>query len=123
MQKERCPPGYAKNWEVIKITEQEIKTVLQATGYPVAYHHFSSAQKPPFVVYLIGGKSGIGADNTVYQRKKTIRIELYTNKKDLKAEGRVESVLDAAGLFYSSEEVWIESEKLYQINYESEVFE
>lgn len=36
-------------------------------------------------------------------------------------EQKVESVLDANGIFYDKTEVWIESEKLYEVLYQFEL--
>ena len=46
-----------------------------------------------------------------------MRLELYTDCKDLAAEQKVEDVLDAAGIFYNKSETWIGSEKLYEVLY------
>lgn len=103
------------------MTEQEIKKALDATGYPVAYHHFTEAKKPPFLVYLVGRKRAERADDELYQKIKKIRIELYTDKKDQKAESTVEKALEPLEMIWESDEEWIESEELYQISYEGEV--
>ena len=34
---------------------------------------------------------------------------------DLEAEAKVEAVLDAAEIFYNKSEVWIPSERLYEV--------
>ena len=50
-----------------------------------------------------------------------IHIELHTDCKDLSAEQKVEAVLDKQGIFYEKSEVWIESEKLYEVLYSFEM--
>ena len=50
-----------------------------------------------------------------------VNIELYTDTKDPSVEQKVESVLDANGIFYDKTEVWIESEKLYEVLYQFEL--
>ena len=50
-----------------------------------------------------------------------MNIELYTDSKDLTVEQKLETVLDAHGLFYDKTEVWIESEKLYEVLYSFEM--
>ena len=39
---------------------------------------------------------------------------------NLSAEQKVEAVLDGHGIFYEKSEVWIESEKLYEVLYQFE---
>ncbi|PGA85994.1 hypothetical protein COL93_29700, partial [Bacillus toyonensis] len=47
-----------------------------------------------------------------------VNIELYTTRKDLVAEAKLEKVLDDHEIPYESYETFIESEKLYQKLYE-----
>lgn len=37
--------------------------------------------------------------------------------KDLAVEQQLEEVLDEHGIFYNKSEIWIESEKLYEVLY------
>ena len=46
-----------------------------------------------------------------------MHLELYTDRKDPDTEKLVEAVLDSHGIFYDRTEVWIESEKLYEVLY------
>ena len=50
-----------------------------------------------------------------------VHIELYTDLKDLSVESAVEAVLDSHGIFYQKSEVWIESERLYEVLYTFEM--
>lgn len=56
----------------------------------------------------------------MYFKASEVNIELYTDYKDLSAEQKVEAVLDGHGIFYEKSEVWIESEKLYEVLYSFE---
>ncbi len=47
-----------------------------------------------------------------------VDIELYTDEKDLELEDRIEVVLNAHELFWNKSEVWIETEKLYEVLYQ-----
>ena len=96
----------------------ELKKILDATGYPVAYSHFNSPQATPFVVYLTDTEPNVIADNKVYHKVTDVTIELYTKKKDLAAEQKLESLLDANEIPYQPYQVYIESEKLFQKIYE-----
>ena len=50
-----------------------------------------------------------------------LSIELYTDEKDPELEDRVEAVLNDHELFWNKSEVWIESEKLYEVLYQMTV--
>ena len=52
-----------------------------------------------------------------YWRNYEVHIELYTDAKDPEVEGSVDAVLDEHGIFYDKTEVWIDTEKLYEVLY------
>lgn len=90
---------------------------------PFAYDHFAEgeAPEPPFICYLLPGSNNFSADGVVYFKVNEIRIELYTDTKDLSVEQAVEAVLDRHGFFYEKSETWIESERLYEVLYSFEL--
>ena len=47
--------------------------------------------------------------------------QLYTDEKNPETESWVETVLDGQVIFYDRTEVWIESEKLYEVLYSIEL--
>ena len=105
------------------MTKPEILRMLKGIGLPVAYDHFAEgeAPKPPFMVYLYPKADNFSADGSPYFKQDVLHIEVYTNKKDISLEERVEAVLERNGLFYAKSETWIPSEKLYEVLYETEV--
>ena len=98
---------------------EKLLSVLDSIGIPYAYDHFTEGEspEPPFLCYLLPGSSNFSADGKVYHRVSEVRLELYTDYKDLASEQKVEDALDAAGLFYNKTETWIDSEKLYEVLY------
>ena len=58
------------------------------------------------------------ADDVVYNKIDNLQIELYTLKKDLVAEKKLEDLLDLNEIAYETAETWIEEEKLFQKIYE-----
>lgn len=95
----------------------ELTALLKELGIPFAYDHFAEGESPdpPFICYLLPESHNFAADGRVYHKITEVRIELYTDYKDLSAEQSVEAVLDAHGIFYDKSETWIESEKLYEV--------
>lgn len=104
------------------MTLTELKKLLDATGYPVAYSHFNEAKPVPYICYLVTYSPNFHADNKTYHKINSVDIELYTDKKDLHAESIVESILDANEVPYDSDEDFIESEKLFRKIYEVRLF-
>ena len=105
------------------MTIENLVEMLQETGIPFAYDHFAEGEspEPPFLCYLLPGSNNFAADGKVYFKINQVRIELYTDSKDLSVERKVEMVLDESGIFYNKSEVWIQSEKLYEVLYSFEV--
>lgn len=105
------------------MTMEELVAMMQKTGIPFAYDHFAEGESPdpPFICYLLPGSNNFAADGKVYFKINQVRIELYTDSKDLAVERKVEAVLDDSGIFYNKSEVWIQSEKLYEVLYSFEV--
>lgn len=102
---------------------KKLLSVLDSIGNPYAYDHFAEGESPdpPFLCYLLPGSSNFSADGKVYHRVSEVRLELYTDYKDLASEQKVEDALDAAGLFYNKTETWIDSEKLYEVLYSFDI--
>ena len=98
---------------------EELLQMLEEMVLPFAYHHFAEGEspEPPFVCYLLPGSNNFSADGKVYYKINEVHIELYNDWKDLAVEQGVEAVLDEHGVFYNKSEVWIESEKLYEVLY------
>ena len=105
------------------MTIENLVEMLQELKIPFAYDHFAEGEnpEPPFICYLLPGSNNFAADGKVYFRINQVRIELYTDSKDLAVERKMEMVLDESGIFYNKSEVWIQSEKLYEVLYSFEV--
>ena len=105
------------------MTYDAIVEMLEEVGLPLAYDHFSEGESPdpPFLVFLFPSSDNFSADGIVYQKIDALHIELYTDRKQPDVEARVETVLNQHGIFYEKTEVWIESERLYEVLYSTEV--
>ncbi|MGJ8387769.1 hypothetical protein ACSGFH_08675 [Streptococcus agalactiae] len=93
--------------------------IIKDIGLPNAYHHFAEGESPesPFLIYLLPASDNFSADGKVYFKANEVHIEIYTDYKNLEIEKKVEVVLDEYGIFYNKTEVYIESEKLYEVLY------
>ena len=52
-----------------------------------------------------------------------VRLELYSDKKDIENESTMETVLERNDIYYQKSSLWIESESLYETIYEFEMEE
>ena len=98
---------------------ERVYTRLRSAGIPVAYHAFQSRQEPPFIVYMTDGDNNFSADGRVYFSAHQIRVELYTQEKDRSAEAQIEAAF--ADIFYTKDQIFIDSEGVYETIYEMEV--
>lgn len=98
----------------------ELVKIIEEMGIPFVYDHFAEGESPdpPFLCYLLPGSDNFAADGRVYYKMSEVRIELYTDFKDVSLEEKVTAVLDNHGIFYEQSEVWIEEEKLYEVAFE-----
>lgn len=101
------------------MTIENLVEMLQELKIPFAYDHFAEGEspEPPFICYLIPGSNNFAADGRVYFKLNEVRIEMYTNFKDIALESSVEDVLDRHEIFYNKSETRIQSEKLYEVMY------
>ena len=102
---------------------EELVQIIQEMQIPFAYDHFAEGESPdpPFICYLIPGSNNFAADGRVYFKLNEVRIEMYTDFKDVALESRLEDVLDRHEIFYNKSETWIQSEKLYEVMYSFEM--
>ena len=85
------------------MTKKDVPAMLRRIGIPMAYDHFAEGEspKPPFCVYLYPRSDNFAADGKVYYKQDVL--------------------FDEYGLFYAKSEVWIQSERLYEVLYKMEV--
>ena len=104
------------------MTYEQINEIMEEMGLPFAYHHFAEGESPtpPFLLFL-SGENTFSADNYMYFSFKQLDIELYTDIKNPELEENIERVLKRHKIYYTKSEIWIESEKLYEVLYEMEV--
>jgi hypothetical protein len=93
--------------------------LLLTTGYSVAYSNFKNIglPTPPYIVYFRDTSENIKSDDKVFGKYNTYQIELYTSKKDIQAEKKVEDILNTFNSEYSTNEIYIDSENVYQVVY------
>ena len=105
------------------MTIENLVEMLQELKIPFAYDHFAEGEspEPPFICYLLPGSNNFAADGRVYFKLNEVRIEMYTDFKDISLESRLEDVLDGREIFYNKSETWIQSEKLYEVMYSFEM--
>lgn len=105
------------------MTYDDITNMLKEAGLPLAYDHFAEGEspEPPFLIFLFPGSDNMFADNGVYFKISQLNMELYTDKKDPELEEKLEDILTAHEILWEKSEVWIDSEKMYEVLYQTEI--
>lgn len=103
------------------MTCEEITRRLRTLHIPVAYSHFNSPPTVPFAVYLIPETERYGADYKNMLLKSTVRVELYTDHKDVQLENRLSSLFSEYEI--DSYESYLSDQQLYQITFEFETID
>ena len=105
------------------MTYDDITNMLKEAGLPLAYDHFAEGEspEPPFLIFLFPGSDNMFADNGVYFKISQLNMELYTDKKDPELEEKLEDILTAHEIPWEKSEVLIDSEKMYEVLYQTEI--
>lgn len=101
------------------MTLKQLKTLLETTGYPVAYDTFKAPQERPFICYIATGSNNFAADGHVYATAAKVQVELYTAAKDQAAEEKVEQALSS--MYWDKSETVLEDDHAYEVIYQIEV--
>lgn len=101
------------------MTFKQVAKMIKDIGLPFSYYQFNNdtAVAPPFICYFYTGDNDLLADNSNYQKIENLVVELYTDEKDFANEALIETALNDAGLVYSREESYLDSEKMYMVIY------
>lgn len=75
----------------------------------------------PYITYYSPGTENFSADGIVYQEIIELDVEFYSEKKDLEGEEKISDWLTENGLYYEKQEYYIESEKMIQVIFETEI--
>lgn len=104
------------------MTYADVKNMISGIGLPFSYYQFpETGVAPPFVCYFYTGSDDFVADDRNYQRIRPLSVELYTKTKDFYLEAAVEDALNSAGLVYTRDETYLNSERMNMVVYNTTV--
>ena len=105
------------------MTYQQVAAMVRSIGVPYAYYQFpdGTGQACPFICFFFSDSNDLAADDTNYQKIRTLNIELYTDNKDFALEGTVETVLNSNGLVYDRTEEYLDSERMFMVVYTTDI--
>lgn len=101
------------------MTIQEVKTMLEAVGIPVAYDHYENDQALPYIVFKETSTRTLSRDDVVGVKIATIQVELYTKSRNLTLEESLEAAM--ADMIWRRTLDFDDDEFIYSSFYEFEI--
>ena len=99
-----------------------IKTLAGLLEVPSSYYQFEEETSPPFLTFNYPDSDDFYADDVNYQRKTRLDIYYCSDFRDLSgAEQQIETFLKLNEMPYTKEATYIESEKMWETIYSTEV--
>ena len=99
---------------------EDLKIRCEKAGFKYSYGRFEESVKPPHLVVTSPDSDNFNADNKVYLKVNSIRLELTTIKKDLDLENKIEDEI-LYDTVWSKEEANIDDESVYNVSYFFEI--
>ena len=105
------------------MTFEEIKSMIDEMDFPSAYWSFPEKEAPelPYLIYYYPNSENFFADDHTYAQIERVNLELYTQRKNIEYERRVESVLTEYDIPFERNETYINSEHMYEVLFEFDV--
>lgn len=103
------------------MTDEEIKEMLEETGFPVAQDAFDEQgpESIPYIAFRTSYTQNIYADNRVYAMRDRIEIELCMEYRESKNEKKLADVLDNRNINWEkTSDDFLLDEEVFSINYE-----
>ena len=75
----------------------------------------------PFLTIHTEQPDNFAADNGVYVEKWNFRVDLYSTYKDLTIEASIKKLLNDNGIYWTKSEEYIDSENVWEVEFEFEV--
>lgn len=75
----------------------------------------------PFLTIHTEQPDNFAADNGVYVEKWNFRVDLYSTYKDLTIEASIKKLLNDNGIYWTKTEQYIDSENVWEVEFEFEV--
>jgi len=88
------------------MTVAGFKAMLDTLDIPVFYDHGDNGTRVPYITYTLTQDNNFFADNKVYQKIQTLRIVLYTMKRDESLMEQLEAVLSDHEIPWSQDETY-----------------
>ena len=103
------------------MNQVQVIALLNTLSIPSVYDHALEGQTLPFIAIHTEQPDNFAADNLVFCEKWNFRLDLYCVKKDLTLESEIKTLLNNNGIAWTKTEQYIDSEQVWEIEFEFEV--
>lgn len=100
----------------------DVKAWLETTGIKTAEERFLTPPAYPYIVFTDDPEVR-GSDSKNCIANRDISIELYSDKVNKEAEGKIKALLDEKAITYKRDRTWIDTEKHFQTVYDFNLIE
>lgn len=103
------------------MTLEELKQRSENAGFKYAYGGFKRPTKPPHLVAISTETENFMADDKVYLKKTSIKLDYTYLKKDLDMENKIENEILGDIAWNKSDETYLSDEEIWQVSYFFEI--
>lgn len=103
------------------MNQVQMIALLNTLPTPSFYDHALEGQTLPFIAIHSEQPDNFAADNSVYCEKWNFRVDLYTVNKDTVREASIKKLLNDNGIAWTKTEQFIDSEQMWEVEFEFEV--
>lgn len=103
------------------MNQVQMIALLNTLTVPSFYGQAPVGTVLPFLTIHSDQPDNFAADNGVYVEKWNFRIDLYSVAKDLTHEAEIKKLLNDNGIYWTKTEEYIDSENVWEVEFEFEV--
>ena len=103
------------------MNQVQMIALLDTLSIDSFYDHAPVGTALPFITIHSEQPDNFAADNLVYCEKWNFRIDLYSSAKDLTNEAAIKALLNENNIAWTKTEQYIDSENVWEIEFEFEV--
>ena len=103
------------------MNQVQMIALLNTLTVPSFYGQAPVGTVLPFLTIHSDQPDNFAADNGVYVEKWNFRLDLYSVAKDLTHEAEIKKLLNDNGIYWTKTEEYIDSENVWEVEFEFEV--
>lgn len=103
------------------MTLEELKTRCKEQNFQYAYGVFKKRVEPPHLIAIETESNNFVADNIVFLKKKTIKLDYTYIDKNIEEQNKIEDYILKDIIWNKTEETYLSDEKIWQVSYLFEI--